>query len=146
LVELVAVQCILFAKTREVNWSIGLHRDEIMPISGRGDWPSAGMKEGLPYVRVPSAIARSMVAVRVQLDGAPEGDLVLVRGSHVDNAPWDRTLALSIPVPKGSALVMRPTLLHGSSKLRSSDSRRVLHFVFAQASCLPRTYRWCHAA
>jgi Phytanoyl-CoA dioxygenase (PhyH) len=142
----VTVQCILFVKTLEHNWWVGLHRDEVMPMSGQGNWQDAGMKEGLPYVRVPSAVLGSMVAVRLHLDGAPEGDLSVVPGSHTNDDEPNRAVAFSIPVPNGGALVMRPRLLHASSKLRSSSSRRVLHFVFAPASCLPQPYQWCHAA
>lgn len=142
----VTVQCILFIKTLEHNWWVGLHRDEVMPMSGQGNWQGAGMKEGLPYVRVPSAVLSSMIVVRLHLDGAPEGDLNVVPGSHTSDVRPNRDLAFSMPVPKGGALVMRPTLLHASNRLRSSSSRRVLHFVFAPASCLPQPYRWCHAA
>lgn len=142
----VTVQCILFVKTLEHNWWVGLHRDEVMPLSGVGNWQGAGTKEGLPYVRVPAAVLGSMVAVRLHLDGAPEGDLNVVPGSHTSNVRPNRDLAVSMPVTRGGALVMRPALLHASSKLRTSSSRRVLHFVFAPASCLPKPYRWCNAA
>lgn len=35
-----------------------------------------------------------------------------------------------VPVARGGALVMRPLLLHASSKATSEAPRRVLHFVF----------------
>ena len=58
---------------------------EVMPMSSQGNWQGVGMKEGLPYVRVPSAVLDSMVAVRLHLDGAPEGDLNVVPGSHTSD-------------------------------------------------------------
>ena len=42
---LVAVQCTLFRKTIEHNWSIRLHRDALIPLRGTGPWPAAGTKE-----------------------------------------------------------------------------------------------------
>jgi hypothetical protein len=38
-----------------------------------------------------------------------------------------------VPVPRGGAMVMRPPLLHASSKSRKDLPRRVLHFVFGPA-------------
>jgi hypothetical protein len=43
--------------------------------------------------------------------------------------------------PRGSALVMRPLLLHGSSKARGTRLRRVLHFLFGPRE-LPFGLRW----
>ena len=42
---------------------------------------------------------------------------------------------------QGSALVMRPLLLHASSKSKGYGRRRVLHFVFGPRS-LPYGLRW----
>ena len=44
-------------------------------------------------------------------------------------------------VPRGGAMVMKPLLLHASSKASIDNRRRVLHFVFGPAS-LPGPLRW----
>ena len=45
---------------------------------------------------------------------------------------------------KGDALVMRPLLLHASSKAETPSRRRVLHFLFGPAE-LPYGLRWHRA-
>jgi len=144
--ELVAVQCTLFQKSSDRNWAVGLHRDDVVAISGEGEWPSVGIKEGLPCVRVPREALKTFLAVRLNLDHAGEGDLRVVPGSHHHNHAASRDSAVAVHVARGGALVMRPSLLHGSSKLRSSSARRVLHYLFAPQAWLPAGYRWWHAA
>ena len=34
--ELVAVQCTLFQKSSDRNWAVGLHRDDVVAVSGEG--------------------------------------------------------------------------------------------------------------
>lgn len=145
LAELVAVQCIHFRKSMEHNWAVTLHRDAVLPVKGEGQWPPAGIKEGMSSVRPPREFMDRCVAVRVHLDGAPVEDISVVPGSHMDSRKHDRSSAVPISVPKGCALVLRPTLAHASSKLDSHYQRRVLHFVFAPKE-LPNGYDWYAAA
>ena len=139
--DLVAVQCILFRKTSEHNWAVGLHRDEVLPIQGQGRWDPAGSKEGLESARPPREFMNRCVAIRVHLDGAPVEDISVVPGSHLDSQEHERHLARPIVVGRGGALIMRPSLVHASSRLRGVQSRRVLHFLFAPRE-LPKGYRW----
>jgi hypothetical protein len=44
----------------------------------------------------------------------------------------------------GAVLLMRPLLLHASSKASGSGLRRVLHLLFAPRA-LPHDLRWHHA-
>jgi hypothetical protein len=48
------------------------------------------------------------------------------------------------PLNLGDALVLRPLLLHSSSKASGSGMRRVLHFLFGPPE-LPYGLRWQHA-
>jgi hypothetical protein len=48
---------------------------------------------------------------------------------------------LVVPVDRGGALLMRPLLLHASSKAAVPNGRRVLHFLFGPRS-LPLGLRW----
>ena len=140
---LIAVQAILFHKTADSNWFLRSHSDAIFPIRGEGNWRSAGVKEGLPYVRVPRNQVTRFVAVRVCLDDAAEGDLFVEPGTHW---PHDKMIGEPVIVPAslGSVLVLNPSLRHGSNRLLESQARRVIHFVFAPPT-LPDTYSWCHA-
>lgn len=139
--DLVAIQCTLFQKTAGHNWSVRLHRDAVVAVDGDGPWPEAGVKEGLRCARPPRALLDACVAVRLHLDGAPEGDLCVVPGSHASDEPAPREDATPVTVPRGGALVLRPTLLHASLKLQDATHRRVLHYLFAPPSP-PPPYRW----
>ncbi|MEM7765022.1 MAG: hypothetical protein AAF290_13230 [Pseudomonadota bacterium] len=137
----VAVQCIYFHKDQATNWSVRLHRDSAFPMTGDGPWPAAGVKEGQTYRRVPHEFARRLCAIRLHLDGAPEGDLTVLAGSHRESMLVRSTAKHRCDVQRGAALVLTPALLHGSAKLDTSPSRRVLHFVFAPRE-LPYAYSW----
>ena len=141
----VAVQCTSFEKTQDSNWGVRLHRDRVVPIKGDGEWESVGTKEGLTCVRPPLEVMAGLVAVRLSLDGAPEGDLQVVPRSHVDyTVSYERSQAIPVSVPAGGALVMNPLLAHASTKLRSAQSRSILHFLYAHPK-LPVGYEWYYA-
>ncbi|WP_260396945.1 phytanoyl-CoA dioxygenase family protein [Variovorax sp. KBW07] len=145
----VAVQCTLFDKTADRNWLVALHQDTSIPASGP-QMPVV-MKEGEPYVQPPIDVLQMLLAVRLHLDdcGADAGPLRVVPGSHragrLDDAQAqamraDRGEATCIAA-RGDALLMRPLLLHASSRARSPVRRRVLHFLFGPES-LPHGLVW----
>ena len=139
----VAVQCTLFSKSVERNWLVSPHQDLSIPVRERvqssecGGWSE---KEGDLFVQPPVTALEHMVAVRLHVDACPaeSGALRVTPGSHqkgrLDEAGVRRLVALRgeriVPVPRGGALVMRPLILHASSKSLGSNPRRVLHFVF----------------
>lgn len=151
----VAVQCTYFEKSASRNWLVPVHQDLSIPVAERvvdarlGAWSK---KEGTLFVQPPVALLEQLVAVRVHLDdcGASDGPLRVVPGSHRAGvvAPQDaiaaRACELPCAAPRGAALVMRPLLLHSSSKSTGSGLRRVLHFVFGPAP-LPFGLRWKNA-
>lgn len=142
--NLVAIQCILFRKTQAHNWSLRLHRDAIIPVSGTGVWPSAGLKEGMSCVRPPASFLDRCLALRVSLDGAPEGDIEVIPGSHRMSGDFSNENRTAITVPRGGALLFHPRLAHASSKLEQVTYRRVLHYLFAP-STPPDSYQWYYA-
>ena len=46
----------------------------------------------------------------------------------------DQVTAVDCVVPQGGILVMRPLIVHASSKSRSEMSRRVLHIEYATSA------------
>lgn len=142
----VAVQCTYFAKTVEQNWLVTLHRDYVIPVQHQfsaTNWSHWSTKEGIHYVRPPKAVLNALVAVRVHLEDCQEsnGPLQVVPGSHLTTETvGERTLCL---VKKGGAVVMRPLILHASSKL-TRGTRRVLHFLYGPPA-LPDGAVWAHA-
>jgi hypothetical protein len=150
----VAVQCTLFDKSLDRNWLLVLHQDLSIPVKERVDNPECSgwsEKEGHLYVQPPVSVLERLVAVRVHLDDCPaeSGALRVVPHSHMEGRV-DRSQAEAlrqrhgetvVPVAQGGVLVMRPLILHASSKAISLTPRRVLHFVFGP-SVLPLGLEW----
>jgi len=144
--DALAIQCTLFDKAAENNWLVALHQDRSVPVRERVDHVALGAwseKEGQLHVQAPDALLERLVAVRVSLDDCDErnGALRVVAGSHRHGRLdperarklRDRFGETVCAVNAGDAMLMRPLLLHASSKVTSSR-RRVLHFVFAPSS------------
>jgi hypothetical protein len=153
----VAVQCTLFDKTAGRNWLVALHQDLSIPVRARVDHPSLGAwsrKEGAHFVQPPSEILERLVAVRVHIDdcGTDNGPLRVVPGSHTMGrlgpgaASELRTELGEAPclAKSGDALLMRPLLLHASSKAQAPTRRRVVHMLFGPPA-LPHSLEWKHA-
>ncbi|MDQ1811774.1 phytanoyl-CoA dioxygenase family protein [Massilia sp. CCM 9210] len=152
--DALAVQCTYFEKSAGRNWLVPMHQDLSIPVAARVDAPALrgwSVKEGAVFVQAPPALLRELVAVRVHLDPCSVGDgpLVVVPGSHRAGviAPADlpavraATPAVACIAGVGGALVMRPLLLHASSKALGQSRRRVLHFVFGPRT-LPHGLEW----
>jgi ectoine hydroxylase-related dioxygenase (phytanoyl-CoA dioxygenase family) len=150
----VVVQCTAFEKSVETNWLVPVHQDLSIPVHARVDHPDLSgwsEKEGVWYVQPPVELLQQLVAVRLHLDdcGEDDGPLRVVPGSHLlgrIDAEEARSVKArcgeaSCPAPRGAAMVMRPLLLHASSKARGTSRRRVLHFLFGPRE-LPHGLRW----
>lgn len=154
--EAVAVQCTLFDKSSDRNWLVALHQDLSIPVRERVDHTEcAGWseKEGVLYVQPPVPMLEALVAVRVHLDDCrpQSGPLRVVPRSHrhgrlsADEAKALRNEYGEVECIglRGGVLVMRPLLLHSSSKTRVQSRRRVLHFLFgpSELTCGLRWHR-----
>jgi ectoine hydroxylase-related dioxygenase (phytanoyl-CoA dioxygenase family) len=151
----VAVQCTFFEKSASRNWLVAVHQDLSIPVAERIEHPALqgwSVKEGQLYVQAPVELLEQLIAVRIHLDvcGVDDGPLRLVLGSHkqglvrADQAVLARQKEISCVADAGSALLMRPLLLHSSSKSTGTSQRRVLHFLFAPSE-LPYNLRWVEA-
>lgn len=154
----VAVQCTYFEKSSSRNWLVPLHQDLSIPVADRV--PDAALtgwsnKEGALFVHAPVDLLARLTAVRVHLDdcGEQDGPLRVIPGSHRSGiiSPEAAVLArrqapeMACLASKGAAMVMRPLLLHASSKASGNSRRRVLHFLFGPPT-LKCGLRWQHAA
>jgi len=139
----VPLQCTLFEKTPRRNWLVALHQDLGIPVAARVEDPALSgwtRKEGVLSAQPPVSLLSELLAVRLQLDDCvlEDGCLRVVPGSHLRGRIGesdglelrDRVGETVCAVPRGSALLMRPLLLHASSKLNGPEPRRVLHFLF----------------
>jgi ectoine hydroxylase-related dioxygenase (phytanoyl-CoA dioxygenase family) len=152
----VAVQCTLFEKSEKRNWLVALHQDLSIPVKERVEHPEFGVwsrKEGEDYVQPPTALLEQLLAVRLHIDDcdSSNGPLRVVPGSHRHGRLGDamarrlRDAAgeVTCAVGSGGALLLRPLLLHASSKATSPRRRRVLHFLFGPES-ISYGLRWQH--
>jgi hypothetical protein len=144
--DAVAVQCTYFEKSIDQNWLVALHRDYSIPVKARissADWSGWSEKEGFIYGRPPEFVLDSLVAIRVHLDENTQrnGPLQVIPGSH--RSQESSAPRVTCLVKERGALVMRPKILHASSKLEEG-TRRVLHFLYGPDK-LPNGAEWAHA-
>jgi ectoine hydroxylase-related dioxygenase (phytanoyl-CoA dioxygenase family) len=148
------VRVLFFDKTPAANWLVAWHQDRTVAVAERracagfGGW---SVKAGVPHVQPPAAVLEGMLTLRLHLDdcGPDRGPLRVLAGSHrlgLLDAPAMARLTASAPTVecvarRGDAFVMRPLLLHASSKARRPGRRRVLHIEYA-AKDLPGGLLW----
>jgi ectoine hydroxylase-related dioxygenase (phytanoyl-CoA dioxygenase family) len=153
----VAVQCTSFEKSVERNWLVPVHQDLAIPVAARVDHPALtgwSNKSGTWFVQPPVEVLEQLVAVRLHIDecGVDDGALKVVPGSHRRGrladaeaiALRDARGSVVCPVPRGGAMLLRPLLLHASSKATGASRRRVLHFLFGPRQ-LPLGLAWVRA-
>jgi len=143
----------LFREVRGQELLVPIHQDLSIPVARRVDHPALSgwsEKDGAVFVQAPDSVLAQLLAVRVHVDHcSPEdGPLRVVPGSHefgrvepAQAALAGRAAGVAVPAKRGDALLMRPLVLHASSKSSGSSLRRVLHFVFGP-DALPYGLAW----
>jgi ectoine hydroxylase-related dioxygenase (phytanoyl-CoA dioxygenase family) len=134
----------LFDKSPDSNWLIAWHQDTALPLRERRDTPGWGpwsVKEGVTYAHAPAQALEQVLALRIHLDGSTQenGPLRVLPGTHQMGVLTDDQVAYQAKerssveclVAKGGVLVMRPLIVHASSKSTSDTPRRVLHIEYA---------------
>jgi ectoine hydroxylase-related dioxygenase (phytanoyl-CoA dioxygenase family) len=134
----------LFDKSADSNWLVVWHQDIALPIRERIEadgWGPWSTKAGQLYAHAPAAVLERVVALRLHLDDSAHdnGPLRVLPGTHIHGRLSEdriRELARDVePVEcaadAGGVVVMRPLILHASSKSQSTSSRRVLHIEYA---------------
>jgi ectoine hydroxylase-related dioxygenase (phytanoyl-CoA dioxygenase family) len=134
----------LFDKSSEANWLVAWHQDTALPLVERRDvagWGPWSTKGGITYAHAPASALSQVVALRVHLDASSidNGPLRVLPGTHERgvltdaqiHAAAERVEPVTCIAGRGGVLIMRPLLIHASSKLVSAASRRVLHFEYA---------------
>lgn len=153
----VAAQCTLFEKTPQNNWLVALHQDLSIPVRERvpslacSGWSE---KEGTLFVQPRTPLLEQLVAVRLHIDPClvENGPLRVVPRSHRFGRLLQtqfQALRLQfgerqVAAPRRAALLLRPLLLHASSKVAGNGTRRILHFLFGPR-VLPEGLVWQHA-
>ncbi|MCA9319557.1 MAG: phytanoyl-CoA dioxygenase family protein [Planctomycetes bacterium] len=141
-----AIGATLFDKRRDANWLVSWHQDLTVALESKMNTPgysSWSIKGGVPYAQPPREVLESLLAIRVDLDGsdATNGPLRVLPGTHrqgvldhLDIQRCSRSITPRIcPIEPGGALLMRPLLLHASSRATSPRRRRIIHVLFSSA-------------
>ena len=148
------VRAILFNKTPENNWLVTWHQDRTVAVSDKFDkheWGPWSIKDEIHHVQPPIEVLAQMVTFRIHLDDTSleNGCLKVLPNSHrlgildagAIQAYAQSHEAVVCEAPAGSALAMRPHLLHSSSKAVSPCQRRVLHLEYSSYK-LPNGVSW----
>jgi hypothetical protein len=152
------VRAIYFDKCSETNWVVPWHQDVMLAVRSRADISGFGSwstKNGIPHVQPPVEFLQQMLTVRLHFDHTDDsnGALRVLPGSHclgrlcaarIEEVRREQPEILCEAFP-GDVLLMRPMLLHASSRSTSARHRRVLHIEYAGFS-LPHGLEWHPAA
>ena len=138
------INATLFDKWAGANWLVTWHQDTALPLRRRHSvpgWTGWSEKGGVLYAHAPASVLEQVVAIRVHLDDstAENGPLRVLPGTHrlgvLDRDTIARTAtkvsAVDCLVPRGGLLIMRPLLVHASSKMTTDQRRRVIHLEYA---------------
>ncbi|HLO51361.1 MAG TPA: phytanoyl-CoA dioxygenase family protein [Kamptonema sp.] len=152
--EAIPIRGILFDKTPKANWKVAWHQDltiavrEKINVPGFNTW---SIKSGIVCVQPPIFVMENILTVRLHLDDTSKinGALKVLPSSHCHGRMsaeeiqvWkQKKIPFSCNIPRGSALVMRPLLLHASSVAINPSRRRVLHLEYS-ALKLPGGLEW----
>ncbi len=148
------VRAILFNKTEKNNWLVGWHQDKTVAVSREFDaegWGPWSIKDGVVHVQPPIAVLNQMITFRIHLDDSSQanGCLKVLPKSHelgiLDQNEIQEYVqhnrSVICEARSGSALVMRPHILHASSKAKNPSQRRVLHLEYSSFK-LPSGISW----
>ncbi len=136
----------LFDKSADANWFVAWHQDTALPLRQRREVPGWGpwsVKAGIAYAHAPAEALNRIVALRLHLDdsGPDNGPLRVLPGTHrrgVLSEAGARELVAEIPpvsclVKRGGVVLMRPLVIHASSKSQREAPRRVLHIEYGSS-------------
>jgi predicted DNA-binding transcriptional regulator YafY len=151
--DLFLTKAIYFDKTPDSNWYVTWHQDLTINVStkieqeGFTGWTK---KFGVHGVCPPEEVLKSTFTIRIHLDDTDEtnGALKVIPGSHNKKLSDDEINLISqnsIPyicdVEACGIQIMKPLLLHSSSKATSQRHRRVIHLEFNTVE-LPGGLQW----
>ena len=148
------VRALFFDKTPEKNWFVTWHQDKTVTLNKQTDlegWGPRSIKDGVYHVQPPVAVLNRMITFRLHLDSSDEenGCLKVIPGTHrygiLKQTEIDELVERKAMVPcivdAGDAVIMRPHILHSSSKATQPSHRRVVHIEYSSYA-LPIGTSW----
>ncbi|MBE7174206.1 MAG: phytanoyl-CoA dioxygenase family protein [Williamsia sp.] len=146
------VKSIYFDKPPTSNWYVSYHQDLTISVDKKPEltgfefWTT---KQNQFAVQPPLDFLRNIVTIRIHLDDTDEnnGALKVVPHSHLkgvyrpETVNWAVEQEVSCHVPAGGIMLMKPLLLHSSSRTTNNRQRRVIHIEFSNLE-LPPPLNW----
>lgn len=146
------VKSIYFDKPETSNWYVSYHQDltisvdKKLDLEGFGPWT---VKQNQFAVQPPLDFLKNIFTIRIHLDYTDEnnGALKVIPSSHLKNIyrpetiDWTAETEAICNVGKGGIMIMKPLLLHSSSRTVNNKKRRVIHIEFSNQE-LPPELKW----
>ncbi|MBL0742041.1 WYL domain-containing protein [Chryseolinea lacunae] len=155
--QLFLTKAIFFDKTPDSNWYVTWHQDTTIHVTekietdGFTGWTK---KMNVHGVCPPEEILKNTLTVRIHLDDADEtnGALKVVPGSQNKKLTAQEialivqnSLPVTCEVQACGVHILRPLLIHSSSKATSQKHRKVIHLEFNTVE-LPNGLQWAERA
>lgn len=146
------VKSIYFDKPETSNWYVSYHQDLTISVEQKielenfGPWTT---KQNQFAVQPPIEILENIFTIRIHLDETDEnnGALRVVEKSHLkkiyrlETIDWETEKEVTCNVEKGGIMIMKPLILHSSSRTTNNKKRRVIHIEFSDID-LPNELNW----
>jgi len=148
------VRVIYFDKTKADNWLVPWHQDKTIALNKKIAMPSWGrwsIKDGIDHVQPSVDVLDKMISFRIHLDDSDKENacLKIIANTHSKAILSHQEIQKSInnediflcEVRAGDVLLMRPHILHASSKSFKPKHRRVVHVEYSNY-ILPKGLEW----
>ena len=146
------IKSIYFDKPETSNWYVSYHQDLTISVDKKIEldnfkfWTT---KQNQFAVQPPIEILENIYTIRIHLDDTDEnnGALKVIEKSHLkkiyrpENIDWQTENETICNVKKGGLMIMKPLILHSSSRTTNNKKRRVIHIEFSDAN-LPNGLNW----
>jgi ectoine hydroxylase-related dioxygenase (phytanoyl-CoA dioxygenase family) len=146
------VKSIYFDKPETSNWYVSYHQDLTISVDKKVDIENFGpwtKKQSQFAVQPPINILENIYTIRIHLDDTDEnnGALRVIPKSHLkkiyrpETINWTTETETTCNVRKGGIMIMKPLILHSSSRTSNNKKRRVIHIEFSNQE-LPTELKW----
>ena len=133
---------IYFDKPEQSNWFVAYHQDLTISVDKKlelENFRSWTVKQNQFSVQPPLDFLDDNFTIRIHLDDTDEnnGALKVIPKSHLkgiyrpDTINWETETESICSTFKGGIMIMRPLLLHSSSRTINNSKRRVIHIEFS---------------
>ena len=146
------VKSIYFDKPSSSNWYVSYHQDLTISVNKKIELANFGpwtVKQNQYAVQPPVDYLENIITLRIHLDETTEsnGALKVIPTSHLkkiyrpETINWKVEKEVICPVKIGGIMLMKPLILHSSSRTTNNKQRRVIHIEFSNRE-LPSELRW----